>query len=180
MPWDGTLEFHFLSNFMYKLTHRNLSKYITREMFQIPHESQYMQSFMYLIGYLHDGAQMSSSLRILLFILDLISTKENDLFKHRVKEKRSAKNREVLLKSRVLVDHSTIPHTKLVGNIIKVFFWIWKLIDYIWSMGSRNILLLVFLVLSLLNLWAEYTFSRQLIFLTKPLLITTSALVFLH
>jgi uncharacterized membrane protein YhhN len=40
-------------------------------------------------------------------------------------------------------------------------------------MGSRNIFLLIFLVLVLLNLWAEYTFSRQLIFLTKPLLITT-------
>ena len=42
-------------------------------------------------------------------------------------------------------------------------------------MASRDFLLLVFLALSLLNLWAEYTFSRQLIFISKPLLITTLA-----
>lgn len=42
-------------------------------------------------------------------------------------------------------------------------------------MSSRNFLLFLFLILALLNLWAEYTYSRALIFATKPLLITTLA-----
>lgn len=40
-------------------------------------------------------------------------------------------------------------------------------------MASKNYLLLIFLVLALLNLWAEYSFSQSLIFFTKPLLITS-------
>lgn len=42
-------------------------------------------------------------------------------------------------------------------------------------MGSRNFLLILFLVLSLLNLWAEYSYSQLLIYISKPLLITTLA-----
>lgn len=45
-------------------------------------------------------------------------------------------------------------------------------------MTFRNFLLLLFLLLALLNLWAEYTYSRILIFTTKPLLITTLAIWF--
>ncbi len=46
------------------------------------------------------------------------------------------------------------------------------------EMTSRNLLLILFLILSLLNIWAEYSFSRNLIFATKPLLITTLAIWF--
>lgn len=42
-------------------------------------------------------------------------------------------------------------------------------------MSSRNFLLFLFLILALLNLWAEYSYSKALIFATKPLLITTLA-----
>jgi uncharacterized membrane protein YhhN len=45
-------------------------------------------------------------------------------------------------------------------------------------MVSRKIILLLFLVLALLNLWAEYSFSRNLIFATKPLLVTSLGLWF--
>ena len=45
-------------------------------------------------------------------------------------------------------------------------------------MASRNLLLILFLILALLNLWAEYSFSQQLIFFTKPLLISTLGIWF--
>ncbi len=45
-------------------------------------------------------------------------------------------------------------------------------------MAFKNFILLLFLILSLLNLWAEYSFSRLLIFSTKPLLITSLAVWF--
>jgi uncharacterized membrane protein YhhN len=45
-------------------------------------------------------------------------------------------------------------------------------------MAFRNFLLLLFLILALLNLWAEYSYSRLLILSTKPLLITSLAVWF--
>jgi len=45
-------------------------------------------------------------------------------------------------------------------------------------MASKNFLLLLFFVLSILNLWAEYSYSQLLIYISKPLLITTLAVWF--
>lgn len=64
--------------------------------------------------------------------------------------------------------------------------WIWlqfifqknEQFNYLWQMASRTLILVLFLVLCLLNLWAEYSYFRLLIFMTKPLLITSLALWF--
>ena len=44
--------------------------------------------------------------------------------------------------------------------------------------NKSNFLLLIFLLLCLINLWAEYDFNKTLIYCTKPLLMTTLAIWF--